>query len=108
MNQTTVDSKKNHDIPVEIVAADFHYENEKNFVFPPEESKEINISVLEGNIEIAVENGSFQNNILIKADGTKLSIPNGDKNLAENRKNAAKSERMVRGRNKTISSEEVR
>lgn len=109
MNQTTVGSNKNQDISVKIVATDFHYEKEKDLVFPPE-GVEYHHSVKdEGNFIVAlVESGILSQDILTKADGTKVKIPNGSKQVAENRRNAAKSERMVHNRRGTISIEEAR
>lgn len=107
MSQTTVDSNKNHDISVKLVGTDFHYEPEKKLVFPPK-GKEFTHSVEkeEEFISIAVETGTLSKNVLTMADGTKLNIPNGSKQVEENRKNAAKSTRM-QGKKQTIS-EEVR
>lgn len=107
MSHTTVDSNR-QDVLVEIVNAVFYKERaEREAIWPPEGSKEINISVLEG-LELSAGDGSFKDGILTKADGTKLKIPHGTEQLTENRKNAAKTTRMTQKTNNRISSEEIR
>lgn len=94
MSHTTVDSNKNNEIAFELGVANFLDDGEK-LTFPPVNLRKIGLSIAEGSMEIQTGDAKLIGDTLVISNGTKLDIPNGAKAIEENRKQAAKSERMV-------------